>query len=368
LTSSGSSRRLLATALAVAALAVLAAAPAANAVPRSFYGVVPQTQLGDADFARMGQGKVGTLRVIINWSVVEQTPDVYNWAGYDAIIAGAAHQGITVLPFLYGTPNWVARGLDKFRCTECGLFAPKKKKALIAWRDFVADTVTRYGTNGTFFAEYPDVPKMPIRAWQIWNEQNSRSFYKPKPSPGGYAKLLDQAAKAIRNINPNAQVVLGGMAEFRRLAAGPQVIAGSDFLDRLYGASRGVRRDFDGVAPHPYAGKVARVARQTEVIRRILRKRHDSGASMWVTELGWASSNGGNPLEVGPKGQAQRVRQSLRFFKRRANRLNVKTVNWFSWVDSTSSICSWCANSGLFKPGLVEKPAWKAFVKFTGGT
>ncbi|MGH2952120.1 MAG: hypothetical protein ACRDKX_08755 [Solirubrobacterales bacterium] len=356
--------------LAITAFAALAAAPSASAVPRTFYGVVPQTQLLDADYARMGQGKVGILRIIMNWSAVEQAPDAYTWAGYDAIVAGAARNGITVLPFLYGTPPWVARGLDRNRCTGdgCGLFAPRKKKALLHWRDFVADAIARYGPNGTFFSEYPDVPKKPIRAWQIWNEQNSRDFYKPKPNPKAYAKLLDQAAKAIRNTDRKADVILGGMAEFRRLAKTPKVIAGSDFLDRLYKLKGNAKRDFDGVAPHPYAGRVARVARQTDATRKVMRKRGDRRADLWITELGWASSGGGNPLEVGPRGQAKRLKQALRYFKRKRNRFNIETVNWFSWVDSTSSICEWCANSGLFKPGLVEKPAWKAFVKFTGGT
>ncbi|MGH2953376.1 MAG: hypothetical protein ACRDK9_05050 [Solirubrobacterales bacterium] len=365
----GSRRGLLAIALAIAALTAAVATPQAGAVPRSFFGIVPQTQLGEPDYARMAQGRVGTVRVILNWSAVEQQPDVYHWTGYDRIVHGAARAGVTVLPFVFGTPQWVANGLDRRRCSgdACGLFAPKGKQAMLHWRDFIADAIARYGPNGSFFAENPDIPRKPIRAWQIWNEQNSKDFYRPKPSPKGYAKLLDQAAKAIRNNDPGADVVLGGMAEFRRLAATPRVIAGSDFLDRLYRAG-GARRDFDGVAPHPYAGKVARVVRQTSKIRKIMRRHRDGRTGLWITELGWSSSRGGNPLEVGAKTQAKRLKQSLRYFKRRANRYNVKTVNWFSWVDSPTSICAWCSASGLLKPGLVEKPAWRAFVKFTGGS
>jgi hypothetical protein len=364
----GSRRGLLALALAIAALAAAVAAPAAGAVPRTFYGIVPQTQLGEPDFARMDQGRVGTLRVILNWSAVEQQPDVYHWTGYDRIVHGAARAGVTVLPFVFGTPQWVSKGLDRRKCRGdvCGLFAPKSKQAMLHWRDFLADAIARYGPNGTFFAEHPEVPLKPIRSWQIWNEQNSKAFYRAKPSPKGYAKLLDQAAKAIRTNDPGADVILGGMAEFRRLANTPKVIAGSDFLDRLY-RRRSTKRDFDGVALHPYAGRVARVIRQTKKIRKVMRRRRDGRTGLWVTELGWSSSRGRNPLEVGAKEQAKRLKQSLRYYKRRANRFNVKNVSWFSWVDSPTSICQWCANSGLLGPGLVEKPAWRAFTKFTGG-
>jgi polysaccharide biosynthesis protein PslG len=354
--------------LAIATVAATIGASAASAVPRSFFGVVPQTALTTADLDRMGQGQVGTLRIILNWSQIETAPDVYDWSGVDFLVTGAARNGIKVLPFLYGTPSWVARDLDGRSCTsKCALFAPKKPAALAAWRDFIADAVARYKPGGQFFVENPTVPAIAITDWQVWNEQNSKSFYRPKPSPGGYAKLLDQAAKAIKANDPQAGIILGGMAEFRRLAAGPQVIAGSDFLDRLYQV-RGARKDFDGVAPHPYAGEVARVKRQTNATRKIMRRRGDAGADLWITELGWASSEGSNPLEKGLEGQAKRLKQAFQYYKRARNRLNVKAVTWFSWMDSASEICEWCASSGLFGQGLVEKPAWRAFVKFTGGS
>ena len=72
-----------------------------------------------------------------------------------------------------------------------------------------------------------------------------------------------------------------------------------------------------------------------------------ASAGLWVTETGWGSSTGSNPLEVGPSGQAQRLGEVYRYFARERNRLNVKTVIWFSWRDSSVSICAWCASSGL---------------------
>jgi hypothetical protein len=89
---------------------------------------------------------------------------------------------------------------------------------------------------------------------------------------------------------------------------------------------------------------------------------------MWITEIGWGSAKGGNPLNRGTQGQAQRLKQSFKYLQKKRNKLNLETVTWFSWMDSTTSICDWCAKSGLFKAGLVEKPAWRAFTKFTGGS
>jgi hypothetical protein len=80
-----------------------------------------------------------------------------------------------------------------------------------------------------------------------------------------------------------------------------------------------------------------------------------------VTETGWGSSTGSNPLEVGRSGQADRLGEVYRLFAHARNRLNIKTVVWFSWRDSPVSICAWCANSGLLTKSGSPKPAFRMF-------
>jgi hypothetical protein len=43
--------------------------------------------------------------------------------------------------------------------------------------------------NGTFWAEYPTIPKRPITTWEIWNEPNLAGFCGGKPSAKGMAQL-----------------------------------------------------------------------------------------------------------------------------------------------------------------------------------
>jgi polysaccharide biosynthesis protein PslG len=365
-------RRGWAARLAIAALLAVGAiglwAGSAQAVPKTFFGVVPQTSLGTADYDRMGQGKVGLLRMQLNWSASDPTPapDDYDFRAFDPIVANAARNKIRILPFVYGTPSWVANGLDGFNCSgaSCATFAPKSGAARAAWADFVSAAVARYGPNGTFWKENPTLPQKPIKAWQIWNEQNSPSFYAPKPNAKAYVKLLKSSKKAIRPQDRSADIVLGGMAE---LAGVKSAIKGSKYLRKLYKV-KGAKKNFDGVAPHPYGARVKKVSQQIDLIRKELRKGGDPKAELWVTELGWSSEKGGNPLNRGPKGQATRLKQAFKYFKKNRRKLHVETVNWFSWMDSPTSICKWCADSGLFKAGLVEKPAWRAFTKFTGGS
>ena len=73
----------------------------------------------------------------------------------------------------------------------------------------------------------------------------------------GYAKLLDEAAAAIRSRDRGADVVLGGMAE---LAGSRKATTASLHTSRGLYRRRGARKpDFDGVAVHPYGAKVASV-------------------------------------------------------------------------------------------------------------
>ena len=356
-------------ALAVTALAavtlLIAAAPSQAKAPRTFFGVVPQTALGDTDFDRMGQAKIGTLRILVSWNTINASAGSFDWGGLDAVVGGAAENGVEVLPFLYGTPDWVATGLDGRSCSgDCSIFAPKSAAALDSWSTFVGAAVDRYGPNGQFWTENPTVPKVPITAWQIWNEQNSSTFFAPKPNQKAYAKLVGAASDAIKTRDPAAEVVLGGMAD---LAGSSKAIRGSKYLAKLYKVS-GVKSDFDGVAPHPYGATLDKVIGQIDLYRQVMKKAGDSKADLWITEIGWGSKSGGHPLNKGTKGQAKLLKDSFKYFVKKRNALNVENVDWFSWMDSQTKICAWCGSSGLFKAGLKAKPSLKAFTKFTGGS
>jgi hypothetical protein len=345
-------------ALAIATIAAVVTPSAASAKPDPFYGVSSQTPLTSHEVAKMKKAGIGTLRAILLWSGANPSRHGdYAWFGFDTTVADAARDGIEVLPFIYGTPRWVARGLDHRHCGACDGYAPRHRAAIDAWKAFAGAAVERYGPGGAFWSEHPQLPRMPIRAWQIWNEQNSKSFYAPKPTVKGYAKLLGAAASAIRAHDRKADVVLGGMAE---LAGSSKAIPGHEYLHDLYDR-RGAKRDFDGVAVHPYGATASSVEAQAELFARESRDAHDGGAGLWVTETGWGSSTGSNPLEVGRSGQADRLGEVYRWFAHERNRLNVKTVIWFSWRDLATSICAWCASSGLLEKSGHAKPAYRMF-------
>jgi hypothetical protein len=339
----------------------------APAAPREFFGVVPQGPLASEDLARMGDGNVGTVRSILPWGAIDPTPaDDYDFATIDGIVLGAAQQGIEVLPFAYGTPTWVATELDGDTGCEpdCSAFIPRSPAALDAWQEFVTAAVERYGPGGSLWQENPDVEPKPIRAWQIWNEQNSPTFHRPRPDVAAYADLLAAAEEAIHARDPEATIVLGGMFATPLGGERPAFTAG-DYLEQLYDA--GADDDFGGVAVHPYAASVEGVEAQAEELHDVI-ARADDDATMWITEVGWASSGPDVPLNRGEDGQAERLTAAFDLFLNRRESWKIQVVTWYAWRDTIEPVCDWCAGAGLFPADALEpKPAWEAFVSLTGG-
>ena len=344
-------------------------APAA--APESFFGVVPQTLVGDDDLDRMAQGEVGTIRFVIPWAAIQASPSVddVDFSTIDPLVLGAAQRKITLLPMIFGTPEWVAEDLDHFKCADaCGSYAPESKQALAAWKDFICAVVERYGPDGEFWKTHPDVAPHPITTWQIWNEQNSPTFYQPDVDPASYATLLEAASEAITAHDEHAEIVLGGMFG-TPLKGKPPAIKAWTFLRDLYGID-GARDAFDGVAVHPYAAHVGKIEAQVSQMRDEITAASDD-ASMWITEVGASSATGSNPLDRGPEGQADQLREAFDFFVAKRQEWNIKAVTWYSWRDTpaTAGQCDWCAASGLFPvDSLDPKPAWGAFVSLSGGS
>lgn len=354
--------------LAGALAALFALAALASAAPRSFYGTISQTQLTGEDFDRMGEARLGTLRFEINWSQVVGAgqSQSYDWSATDGVMGHAAEQGLRPLPYLYGTPTFVVKDLDGARCKpeSCGTYAPRSKAALRAWRGFVTAAVERYGPGGEFWAANPSVPEKPVTEWQIWNEQNSPSFFRPRPDVKRYYKLLKVADRAIASADPDAEVITGGMFGTPRHGEKPAISAW-DFLGHLY-RIKGAQRTFDSVGIHPYAPKLSKVKAQVKLMRDEMKKAGDREVDLWITEIGWSSANGGK-LNRGPKGQAMRLKQAYKLFAKKRRAWNVEGVIWYSWRDSETSVCEWCADSGLVTRDLKAKPSLKAMTKFTGG-
>jgi hypothetical protein len=362
----------LACALALLASAALAA-PAARAVPASFWGVNPQGPLTTAHLERLRRGGVDSLRFQINW--VQPSPGAkIDFSGSDATIAALAKAGIEPLPFLYGFPRWAGREVavpGTGGAAKAPAKLPVAGRAGSGWSKFARAAVERYGPRGTFWSENPGLPRNPVRTWQIWNEPNFK-YFAARPNPAEYGRLVKRSAAAIAAADPGASVLLAGLfarpAEAAFKTAPREAYNAVEFLDLMYRTNPGIGAKFDGVALHPYVTEYQRLPSEIEEVRQELRSRGDGAKRLWITEIGWSSESPrrSDSFAVGVNGQARQLTGAFRILRANQARWRIPQIFWFS-VDDQRGSCNFCGGSGLFANGFRPKPAWKAFVRFSGG-
>jgi polysaccharide biosynthesis protein PslG len=321
-------------------------------------GVVVQRSFDLRDTAMMSAAGLDSIRTAFFWGAIEPEPGKYNWVALDFLVATAAENDLVVLPYLTGEPDWAIER-DGFHCrTECR-YAPATATTRQAFAEFAAAAVRRYGPDGSFWVDHPELPYVPIRAWQIWNEQNSKFFYRPAADPASYAALLRATAPAMRLVDPDAEIILGGMWSAKDRPDG--VIGSAHYLRELYQVP-GARQNFDSIAIHPYAPQLPNVFSQIEAMRRVARRFGDGAAGLWVTELGWSS--GGKPagLVKDPARQAELLTQGFGRLLDRSAAYHLRGAYWYAWRDTKPGdvVCQWCRHAGLIWSSGRPKPAYHA--------
>jgi hypothetical protein len=136
------------------------------------------------------------------------------------------------------------------------------------------------------------------------------------------------------------------------------------FISQLYqGGGRGL---FDAIAVHPYASTPEDAIASVEEARKVMDQFHDTGASLWITEVGWASAGDPSGLTVGPDRQAEYLKRTFELAAASRERLKLDGVVWYSLNDTPGPL--WPGHCGLFTLSGSAKPSWNAFVELTGGT
>lgn len=276
-------------------------------------GVTPEGTARDAAGAGANSGRIEVV-----WSAIEPEPGRYDekmLAVYDRYMTALQARGGRPLLLLGGAPRWIAKTPDLPG-------SPPRSDA--AGREAFA----RYAA---FVAErWPQAV-----AIETWNEPNGRYAWAPKADPAGYARLHKAARDAIRSVNPEMKVVLGGLAT--PAGKNPDFMGAQLFLKRMYGA--GLRpADYDGIALHPYAnlgpidkGEFAKGIEDARLGYAWI----DPDPAIWITETGVTTSG---PYASSPKRQAQALVRVVRklLSAPRVEAVYVHTLYDLSYVPATS--------------------------------
>ncbi len=121
-----------------------------------------------------------------------------------------------------------------------------------------------------------------IKYWEIWNEQNLKSFWVADPDPKAYAQFLKITYGTIKEVDPEAAVVYGGLAGVP-----------FDYCDKTLQAGAG--QYFDVMNIHPYRGGLSTVPEIRRFLSDIQRfheltvKYCGKDKPLWITEMGWST-------------------------------------------------------------------------------
>jgi hypothetical protein len=206
------------------------------------------------------------VRLDLAWAMLQPSgPGAYDmrWGVpfADRVIEMAHRRGLKVLVMFWLTPGWA----NGYAGERRGPTDPQTYANAIRWAS------RRWARQ--------------VRAWEIWNEPNSGAFWTSE-DPVAYTRLLCPAYRAVKQGNPRARVVFGGVQH-----------NDVDWIRRAYDA--GARGCFDRMATHPYVGPSdahPSVASRGEMwefphvaaVRRLMLNRRDR-KPIWVTEFGWST-------------------------------------------------------------------------------
>ncbi len=297
----------------------------------------PQT----ADIKTLGTHWV---RMFVSWRAVQPTPAAIApsaLASYEQMFT-ALPPGTKVILDVVGTPQWETGSPNEHA-------PPANPEDYAA---FVGALAERFGTR--------------VSADEIWNEEDAPGWWAGGPDPAAYARLLKATHPVVKDADPSATVVLGGLT-------------GNDyaFLEGVYKA--GAKGSFDAVGVHtdtacnvlsPY--EFLRTAEGRMIPDSFLAYREVHAVMLangdeepiWMTELSWRTTDaicsegawaGQKAGGVSDEQQATYLRQAYHCL---AQDPYVQVALWFALQDEG------VVTSGLLRANGSRKPSFAAMESY----
>ena len=240
-------------------------------VKRVSFAVLEDYDKGDdlkdiaQDFALMNELEIDTMRCSFGWDDYEPVRGQYDFAWLEEFASLAEGYGIKLRPYVAYTPEWAgATDSDD-----------------IVWNNPPGDYEDWYNFVYQLAMALRDHPN--VLSYEIYNEMNLDLWW--DGSVEQYMETLKQGAEAVRAADPDAQIILGGLAE-------------PDYRWTQELMKSGYARYYDILAFHAYAetwGDANMVAEKLlgrEYQNRFLpqHKKYGEGEPIWINEMGYATT------------------------------------------------------------------------------
>jgi hypothetical protein len=341
--------------VAVVAAIVLAPASAPAGAAEPGLNLSAPYEAGSPISAFVDHSGARWSRNFVSWAEAEPAPGQYNTRLLDALarsVATLRSHGIKPTFTVVLAPAWASGSADPS--------APPADPA--AYARFMA-----------YLAGYPGL-KNTVAAYELWNEEDAPLWWTGAPDPAAYTRLLQAAYPAIKAVDPNAAVLVGGLT-------------GSDYayVEQLYAS--GAQGFFDGVAVHSdvacglvspdsyYRDATGRISQYSftgyREVHQTMLAHGDGDKGIYMTELGWSTSTRScdQGVSMGKKdGGVSEAAQAAYLAQAYACLAADPYVKMAAWFNTTDTAAADTPNSrfGLLRGSGAQKPSAKAFKKVTG--
>jgi hypothetical protein len=282
--------------------------------------------------ALMKEAGVGFVRMDFLWDDVEPEKDRFEFGKYDRLVDTLDRNGVKILGLLNYNTAW---GGDRWNAApDPALFTR-----------YACEVVKRY--------------KGKVKYWEIWNEPDQDIYWAPQDGMKAYTALLKRVFPAIKETDPTAVVLLGGLSG----AVVPS-------LKEVYANGGGPY--FDAANIHPFTDPqtpdgLDRMRGICRDVKKVMEANGDAAKPIWVTEVGCPGVDdpdatqpwwlGKNPDEAA---QAKWVEKIYAESKRWPG---VEKVFWAFFRDTPNHFLTGTDYFGVLRRDFSKKPAFEAYKK-----
>jgi hypothetical protein len=257
-----------------------------------------------------------------SWNRLEPRRGEFNWTFHDHLVACAKRNGITVYAIVGYWSGWTK---------------PYTAEGIRDYVQFARALVRRYGND--------------IKQWEIWNEPNIFFWQGPKDL---YADLLKQSYAAIKELDPDAQVL--GLST-----------AGIDtkYIARMLE----LEAPFDILTIHPYRRQLndQGFIRDLKAVSDQVRLPDGRRRPVWLTEMGWATHTPHNTVKQDFAPNSLRTQAELivrSYLCAIVSGVEPRTF-WYNFRNDGDDPIYFEHQMGILYQDFRPKPAYRAYATLT---
>lgn len=285
----------------------------------------------------MKEAGVGYVRMDFLWEDIEPEQGKFDFKKYDAIVELLSRNDIKILGLLNYSTAWASpKKIWNYPSQDHSLFVR-----------YATEVARRY--------------KDKVRYWEVWNEPDSRIYWAGQDGLKSYCALLKEVYPALKKIDPDFEVLNGGLAN------------GIASVNLLY--DNGAKDYFDILNIHIFESPldplaIKRVVAYPKLAAKIMQRKGDAAKGIWVTEIGSPGIRKGDKVKNWWLGDNPDEELQAAWLKEAFTELlkieRVEKVFWAFFRDTQNHWDNGVDYFGIVRWDFSKKPAFFSYVECAG--